>query len=86
MIFFLYSTFLSSHEIRCKFEQNGIPCSGKPKLIRLIEKGTNKMRWIIGCTNYKPKEQWHRFREIDIQKNDIDLLRKLFSGETIVST
>ena len=44
------------------------------------------MRWIIGCTNYKPKEQWHIYREIDIQKNDIDLLRKLFSGETIVST
>jgi hypothetical protein len=49
------------------------------------EKETNNSRWIIGCTNYKPKDQWHRFIEIDAQKNDIDLLRKLFNGEAIVS-
>lgn len=49
-----------------------------------MEKETKNLRWVVGCTNYKPKE-WHRFQEIDIQKNDIDLLRKLFNGEDIVS-
>ena len=51
----------------------------------LIEKKSNYSRWIIGYMNYKLKEQWHRFIAIDTQKNDIDLLRKLFNGEALVS-
>lgn len=58
---------------------------GEPKLIRLKEKDTSNFRWIIGCTKYKPREQWHRYIEIDIQKNDIELLYKLFNGEATVS-
>jgi hypothetical protein len=50
-----------------------------------MEKETKNSCWIIRCTNYKPKDQWHRFIEIDAQNDDIDLLRKLFNGEAIVS-
>ncbi|CAB4446291.1 unnamed protein product [Rhizophagus irregularis] len=80
---YTYITFLAAQDSQCKFKQNGITCSGQPKLIRLLEKESYKYRWIIGCTNYKPQEKWHRYIEIDTQKIDIDLLRKLFNGEAI---
>jgi hypothetical protein len=50
-----------------------------------VSKETHNFRWIIGCSNYKLGEQWHRYKEIDVNNHDIDLLRKLFSGETTVS-
>ncbi|PKY56493.1 hypothetical protein RhiirA4_476824 [Rhizophagus irregularis] len=80
-----YTIFLAAQDSHCKFKQNGITCSGQPKLIRLLEKETYKYRWIIGCTNYKPQEKWHRYIVVDTQQIDIDLLRKLFNGEAIVS-
>jgi hypothetical protein len=82
---FNYSMFLAAQDSQCKFKQDGITCSGKPRLVRLMEKESLKYRWIIGCTNYKPQEKWHRYIEIDTQKIDIDLLRKLFNREDIVS-
>ncbi|CAB4381842.1 unnamed protein product [Rhizophagus irregularis] len=51
---YTYITFLSAQDSQCKFKQNGITCSGRPKLIRLLEKEFYKYRCIIGCTNYKP--------------------------------
>ena len=83
--FFNYSTYLSSQKSQCKFKKDGIACLGKAKLIRLVVRETHSFRWIIGCTNYKLGEQWHRYKEIDAKTHDIELLRKLFSGEAIVS-
>ncbi|EXX65997.1 hypothetical protein RirG_127980 [Rhizophagus irregularis DAOM 197198w] len=59
---YTYIIFLATQDLQCKFKQNGITCSGQPKLIRLLEKESYKYRWIIGCTNYKPQEKWHRYR------------------------
>ena len=81
----MFIVHFAVQDSQCKFKQNGVTCSGRPKLIRLLEKESYKYRWIIGCTNYKPQEKWHRYIEIDIQKINIDLLRKLFNGEAIVS-
>ncbi|CAB4410312.1 unnamed protein product [Rhizophagus irregularis] len=39
--------FLAAQDSHCKFKQNGITCSGQPKLIRLLEKESYKYRWII---------------------------------------
>ncbi|GET50862.1 hypothetical protein GLOIN_2v1773466 [Rhizophagus irregularis DAOM 181602=DAOM 197198] len=75
-----YALYLGSMESKCKFKQNGISCSGKPKLINLKNYQTSTSNYIIGCDKYKLNDKYHRYIKVDPATYDIPLLRDLLNG------
>lgn len=71
-------------ESKCKFRQNGVPCSGKPKLINVKNYQTLISNYVIGCDKYQPNDKYHRYIKVDPTTYDIPLLRDLLSGNTTV--
>ncbi|CAG8809957.1 5231_t:CDS:2, partial [Gigaspora rosea] len=70
-------------ESQCKFQCNGILCSGFAKLGKIVNYLTNTSSYFIGCTKYRQNDKWHRFIKININEIDLSLLKKLFAGELI---
>jgi hypothetical protein len=71
-------------ESKCKFKQNGISCSGKPKLINLKNYQTSTSNYIIGCDKYKLNDKYHRYIKVDPATYDIPLLRDLLNGNVVM--
>ncbi len=78
MIVFLHkfscSVYLAAYKTKCRYEQNGVKCTGKPVLKCLRQHDdTIPPSYFIGCAEWKPNERFHRF--INIKKNvDLNLL------------
>ena len=66
-------------ESKCKFNKNGVQCSGKPKLINVKNYQTSISNYVIGCDKYQPKE-YHRYKTVDPNTYEISLLRDLLNG------
>ena len=71
-------------ESKCKFQQNGIPCSGKPKLINIKNYQTSISTYVIDCDKYKPNDKYHWYIKVDPSTIDIILLRDLFNGNAMI--
>lgn len=64
--------------------QNGITCTGNPKLIIVKNRQTSVSSYVIGCDKYQPNDRYHRYKKVDPSLIDIALLRDLFNGNAIV--
>ncbi|CAG8801567.1 709_t:CDS:1, partial [Dentiscutata erythropus] len=67
-----------SLESKCKFQQNGVSCSGSAKLGKIVNYSANITSYFIGCTKYQKNEKWHRFIKVNLDEIDLPLLKKLF--------
>src|SRR5690242_9979845 len=71
-------------ESKCRFQQNGVLCPGKPKLINVKNYQTSISNYVIGCDKYQSNDKYHRYIKVDPTTYDIPLLRDLFSGNAIM--
>ncbi len=69
---------------KCKFKQNGLFCSGKPKLINLKNYQTSTSNYIIGCDKYKLNDKYHQYIKVDPATYDIPLLHDLLNNNVVV--
>jgi hypothetical protein len=76
--------YLGSMESKCKFKQDGISCSGKPKLINIKNYQTSTSNYIIGCDKYKLNDKYHRYIKVDPTTYDVPLLRDLLNGNVVM--
>ena len=71
-------------ESKCKFKQNGLSCSGKPKLVKTKNCQTSTFNYIIGCDKYKHNDKYHRYTKVDPTVYDISLLRDLLNNNGVM--
>ncbi|RHZ82021.1 hypothetical protein Glove_114g20 [Diversispora epigaea] len=74
------ATIWQAHEYQCGHINNGIKCTGKPKLgeFTQIISSISSKRKFIGCTNWKMGELDHRYMIIP-DNVDLELLETMFN-------